>query len=434
MSRIPASDKPPKSGEEHVPLRLRAELLRYRNLLHDRLTGLPTLPMALDELRGMLENENSTVGVICIDLSRTLGLENSFGWQSTDELIKNLSRVLELFNSQVMNSRLSLYEEAIRTGSFFFFYRRDELTAERLKEISGLVEEFISLSSVGRELADAGLEVKIGYSLIVNDPLIRFERLVYQAVREAKEMATDAEKREEMLQDRELAHIIAGERIRTRFQPIHFISDLSVLGYEALSVGPPDTVFDDAERLFSFAARSGFSHTLDRICLRHAVLTADKQIDNGALLFLNTLPHNFADPSFRSSFESGLGIDKDHIVLELTERSAIGDLDRFCKNLEVFKREGFKIAIDDAGAGYSSLNTIVQLQPDFLKFDRVMVTGIQDNKIKQELLETLLELAVRTGSRVIAEGIETPEELEVLRHMGVELGQGYHLSKPSQPY
>ncbi|MBD3373076.1 MAG: EAL domain-containing protein [Candidatus Coatesbacteria bacterium] len=422
------------AGEPQVPLRVRAELLRYRNLLFDRLTDLPTLPLALEQLRKLLDEVGDSIGVICVDLSRTRGLENSFGWQSTDQLIENLARVLKVFNREVLADRGRLYEEAIRTGSFFIFHALPGLTTERLREIAELIEEFINLSTVGRELSDAALEVKIGYSLIVADPLIRFERLVYQSVREAKEMAVDAEKREELLQDRELAQIIAGERIKTRFQPIMYISDLSVLGYEALSVGPPDTVFENAERLFSFAAHTGFSQSLDRICLRHAVSVAGVQIENGELLFLNTTPHNFADPSFRADFESDLGLSKDRIVLELTERSTIGDLRSFRRYLEVFKSEGFKIAIDDAGAGYSSLNTIIELQPDFLKFDRAMVTRIQENRIKQELLTTLLELADRTGSRVIAEGIETAEELEALREMGVELGQGYHLSKPTQPY
>lgn len=420
--------------ESQVPPRVRAELLRYRNLLYDRLTDLPTLPLALERLRRLLDEMGDSIGVICVDLSRTRGLENSFGWQSTDQLIVNLARVLKVFNDQVLEGQGQLYEEAIRTGSFFIFHALPKLTTQRLREISALVEEFINVSTLGRELLDAALEVKIGYSLIVADPLIRFERLVYQAIREAKEMAVDAEKREEMIQNRELAQIIAGERIQTRFQPILYINDLSILGYEALSVGPPNTVFDSAERLFAFAAHSGFSRTLDSICLRHAVSVADKQIQNGELLFLNTHAHNFANPGFRSDFESDLGISKDRIVLELTERSSIGDLNTFRRHLEVFKNEGFKIAIDDAGAGYSSLNTIIELRPDFLKFDRAMVTSIHNNRIKQELLQTLLELAGRTGSRVIAEGIETAEELEALLRLGVELGQGYHLSKPSRPY
>jgi len=90
--------------------------------------------------------------------------------------------------------------------------------------------------------------------------------------------------------------------------------------------------------------------------------------------------------------------------------------------------------VDDAGAGYSSLSTIAELQPDFLKFDRSMVSGIHESKIKQELLKTLLEMAGRTGSRVIAEGIEQAEELEMMREIGVELGQGYYLERPSRAY
>ncbi|HUT99707.1 MAG TPA: EAL domain-containing protein [bacterium] len=414
--------------------RLRAELLRYRNLLYDRLTGLPTLPVALSEIRKLIDVNHRTVGVICVDLSQTAGLENSFGWQSTDDLIMSLAQLLGVFNDQVMGDKGLLFEEAIRTGSFFLFFAREGLTTEELAEVAQLVREFLSASAVGRELAANGFDVNIGYSLFVDDPLIRFERLVYTAARDARDMAVDAEKREEMLQYRELAQIIAGERIRTRFQPIMYLGDLKVLGHEALSLGPPNTIFENAERLFNFAARSEFGHALDRLCRRHAVLVAPEHVKDGELLFLNTAAVSFSDPSFSADFGVESNLLKENVVLELTERTAIHDLAAFCRTLVTFKEEGFLIAVDDAGAGYSSLSTIAELQPDFLKFDRSMVSGIHESKIKQELLKTLLEMAGRTGSRVIAEGIEQAEELEMMREIGVELGQGYYLERPSRAY
>jgi EAL domain-containing protein (putative c-di-GMP-specific phosphodiesterase class I)/GGDEF domain-containing protein len=422
-------DKPDKPNP-----RLRAELLRYRNLLYDRLTGLPTLPVALGEIRKLLDTNRRTVGVVCVDLSQTAGLENSFGWQSTDDLIMSLAQLMEVFNGQVMGGKGLLFEEAIRTGSFFLFFAREDLTTEELAEVAQLVREFLAASAVGRELAANGFDVNIGYSLFVDDPLIRFERLVYTAARDARDMAVDAEKREEMLQYRELAQIIAGERIRTRFQPIMYLGDLKVLGHEALSLGPPNTIFENAERLFNFAARSEFGHALDRLCRRHAVLVAPEHVKDGELLFLNTSAVSFSDPSFSADFGVESNLLKENVVLELTERTAIHDLAAFCRTLVTFKEEGFKIAVDDAGAGYSSLSTIAELQPDFLKFDRSMVSGIHESKIKQELLKTLLDMAGRTGSRVIAEGIEQPEELEMMRELGVELGQGYYLERPSQAY
>ncbi|HDR06855.1 MAG TPA: EAL domain-containing protein [Candidatus Coatesbacteria bacterium] len=414
--------------------RLRAELLRYRNLLFDRLTGLPTLPVALGEIRKLIAGSRRTVGVICVDLSQTVGLENSFGWQSTDELIMSLAQLMEVFNDQVMGGKGQLFEEVIRTGSFFLFFAREGLTTEELAEVSQLVREFIGSSAVGRELDTNGFDVNIGYSLFVEDPLIRFERLVYTAARDARDMAVDAEKREEMLQYRELAQIIAGERIRTRFQPIMYLGDFSVLGHEALSLGPPNTIFENAERLFNFAARSEFGHALDRLCRRHAVMVAPNHVKEGQLLFLNTAAVSFSDPSFSADFGVECNVERQNVVLELTERTAIHDLSAFRRTLAAFKDEGFKIAVDDAGAGYSSLSTIAELAPDFLKFDRSMVSRIHESKIKQELLKTLMDMADRTGSRVIAEGIEEAEELEVMRDIGVELGQGYYLERPSRAY
>jgi len=422
----PSSSKP--------DIRLRADLLRYKNLLYDRLTGLPTLPVALNEIRRMLDRDDHAVGLICVELSRTATLESSFGWQSTDELISRLAKVLSVFNDDVMDAEGIVFEEAIRTPSFFLFFTGSGLTTGMITEVAVMVREFYKISTLGKELRENNLDVSIGYSLIVDDPLVRFERVVYSAIREARDMASDEDKREETLKYRELAQIISGERIKTRFQPIVYMKDKAVLGYEALSLGPDNTIFQNAEHLFSYASNSGLSGELDNLCRRHAVSVAPEVIGSEDLLFLNTTPLSFTDPRFFSDLEESDAYKSQRIVLELTERTAIHDLTAFKNSLTRYREKGFLIAVDDAGAGYSSLNTIAELRPEFLKFDRAMVTEIHKNKIKQELLLTLLDLASRIGSRVIAEGIETVEEFEKLKEMGAELAQGYYVSRPTEGF
>src|SRR5262249_39633023 len=94
------------------------------------------------------------------------------------------------------------------------------------------------------------------------------------------------------------------------------------------------------------------------------------------------------------------------------------------------KREGFRIAIDDMGAGYSSLQSLVEVEPDYLKFDISLVRQIDRSLIKRSLLETLVDLSGRIGAQVVAEGIEEEAELMTLRDMGVPLGQGRYLAPP----
>jgi EAL domain-containing protein (putative c-di-GMP-specific phosphodiesterase class I) len=125
------------------------------------------------------------------------------------------------------------------------------------------------------------------------------------------------------------------------------------------------------------------------------------------------------------------GLRHSQVVLEITERVAVEERQLYRDTLRALKDAGFGIAIDDMGAGYSSLQSIVELEPDYLKFDISLVRNIDRNLIKRSLLETLVDLSEKIGARVIAEGIEARSELDTLREMGVRLGQGPYLAPPA---
>jgi len=127
---------------------------------------------------------------------------------------------------------------------------------------------------------------------------------------------------------------------------------------------------------------------------------------------------------------AGHGLEYNEVVLEVTERVAIAERQAYQAVLRNLKREGFGIAIDDMGAGYSSLQAMVEIEPDYLKFDISLVRNIDRSLIKRSLLETLVELSGKVGAEVIAEGIEAESEARTLRDMGVRLGQGRYLAPP----
>ena len=118
------------------------------------------------------------------------------------------------------------------------------------------------------------------------------------------------------------------------------------------------------------------------------------------------------------------------VVLEITERVKIPDWDVFKKRLARLHERGLKIAIDDVGAGYSSLQAVLELQPDYLKIDYSLIHGLESHPIKKSLIASLVDAAQKMGSTVIAECIETQAELEALMALGVPLGQGFHLKRP----
>jgi EAL domain-containing protein (putative c-di-GMP-specific phosphodiesterase class I) len=154
----------------------------------------------------------------------------------------------------------------------------------------------------------------------------------------------------------------------------------------------------------------------------------------GHKLFVNLLPTTIRDPEFQGermlSFLSECGLAPSRIVLEITERLAIENYDPFLEAMKTFTDQGFSIAIDDMGAGYSGLEKIVRLNPRYLKFDLMMVRDIDTSFVKREMLKAIHSLASNVGADVIAEGIERPEELETLLELGIPYGQGFLFARP----
>lgn len=118
------------------------------------------------------------------------------------------------------------------------------------------------------------------------------------------------------------------------------------------------------------------------------------------------------------------------IVFELTERTEIKDFDNFCRTLKFFQDAGFRISIDDLGSGYASLNSIVEIKPNFIKIDMHLIRDIQIDPVRQNLLRAIVMFCRESGFTAVAEGIERPEELEILLKFGVDAGQGYLLGRP----
>jgi EAL domain-containing protein (putative c-di-GMP-specific phosphodiesterase class I) len=206
----------------------------------------------------------------------------------------------------------------------------------------------------------------------------------------------------------------------------------SILGYEALTRGPEGTEFESPYMLFDIATESDLLFELDRLCRRRA-LQAATELRPEHKLFVNTLPMTIRDPEFHGramiEFLEGMKLNPSRIVLEVTERLAIENYSLFLEAMNYFTDMGFAVAVDDMGAGYSGLEKIVHLKPAYLKFDLLMVRDIDTSFVKREMLKAILSLANNVGAEVVAEGIETVEELETLLELGILYGQGFLFAK-----
>jgi diguanylate cyclase (GGDEF)-like protein len=229
--------------------------------------------------------------------------------------------------------------------------------------------------------------------------------------------------------------LLKEERIRTLFQPIVSLSDGTVLGYEALSRGPIGTRLESADALFSTAAERGVAAQLERICRFRAIANASA-IPPGCYLFLNISPRVFEERNEALSRDvvDQNRLAQERIVLEITEKQAIDDFELFKRTLQHYNRQGFKVAIDDAGAGHNSLRAVTEVRPHFIKIDIALVRDIDRDRAKNALVAAIIMFARRIDAKVLAEGIETVEELATLIEIGVEYGQGFLLARPSSVF
>ncbi|WP_222122607.1 bifunctional diguanylate cyclase/phosphodiesterase [Bacillus sp. FJAT-22090] len=230
-------------------------------------------------------------------------------------------------------------------------------------------------------------------------------------------------------------YILEEKAIQTVFQPIISLQNSQIYGYEALTRGPENTVLENPELLFDYAMKQGQLWELENLCRANALKCAN-DLNAGGKLFLNVNPNIMNDPKFKEGFTkeflSYFQIDSDSIVFEITEREAINNLKDFINTIEHYKKQFYQIAIDDVGAGYSGLNVITDVRPHFIKLDMKLIRGIDKDRTKQLLVRSLSEFANYSQIHIIAEGIETKEELRTLIDIGVHFGQGYFIQKPNR--
>ncbi|WNR43285.1 GGDEF domain-containing protein [Paenibacillus roseipurpureus] len=228
--------------------------------------------------------------------------------------------------------------------------------------------------------------------------------------------------------------ILREQRIHAVYQPIISLHDGGVMGYEALSRGPEHSPFHSPLEMFQFAEQQGELYKLEQLAREKAIQGSILEHEQ-QLLFINISSHVLEDPGFvpgkTLEILQKFGLRPNNVVFEITERSSIEDFTLAKKILAHYRMQGYRIAIDDAGAGYSSLQAIAELQPDFIKIDRSLIENIHRNKVKAYILETFVTFAQKMNISLIAEGIEQVEELAKLTQMGVHYAQGYLLGKPA---
>ncbi len=387
----------------------------------------------LDQVGNALSRDGA-FGLILIDGVRLERIERSYGVQAH-------RRALEAFRLLVREACSSDLQEAdvIVGGSagpdelaILFFRPRsdDHFYRERLPD---LVQRLLNrIASDGQRIVypydrDAP-QFPVGHTTVFHNPGLGTDRQILEGFERARRDAALNEavarrERHKMFQD-----LVLAEDVAILYEPIVNLTTREILGHEALVRGPWKSELHSPERLFQLAEETDLVFELDCLCRRTALRGA-RGLEAGRKLFLNCLPTAIHDPAFRGEVLQktleDLRLRPEDLVFEISERESIENFSIFREISDHYKALGFQIALDDTGVAYGSLEAVMELAPDFIKVDLSLVRGIDTDPPRQELLRALHAVAGKLGGQIIAEGIETPEELETLQGLGIPYGQGY---------
>ncbi|WP_223702653.1 EAL domain-containing protein [Sutcliffiella deserti] len=240
-----------------------------------------------------------------------------------------------------------------------------------------------------------------------------------------------------MLQNHELVNLIAKGSFTTHFQPIIDLqNDYRLFAYECLLRPQSANNSVSPYELFEFARKTNLHNYLDQKAREVSIISSSKgKIPEDVKIFINFLPSSIYNPEFclQHTFHivDKYNIAANQLVFEVVESEKITDINHLESIFKTYKKSGMQVALDDVGAGYSTLEVLDKLRPDFVKIDRSYVSHCDTLLENQIFLQNVLEISEKLGIKVLAEGIERVEELEYCRKIGIRYAQGYYIGKPS---
>ena len=228
--------------------------------------------------------------------------------------------------------------------------------------------------------------------------------------------------------------VLAARSLRPVYQPIFSLTTGQPVGFEGLVRPAEGAPFGDASSLFAAAEAADLTVELDLACLE-IVAAGVRLPDDETYISVNLSPRTLESNLFHPGELKGIfhrhGISLDRVVLELTEREHVEDLDQLRKNVEACRRAGMRLAADDVGAGNAGLRLLSEIHFDIVKIDLSLVQGGMMHDPSHGVLRALQELATQWQASIVAEGVETAEQLAVVRSLGISSGQGYLLGRPA---
>src|SRR5438105_5232840 len=404
---------------------------RVRELFFDATTEVPTLALVVEDLKKQVQHGN-VLHVFCLEIEPLFSVGERVQWDTLDALRREFVRGLHVMVGPILGNDVVIATSHSGANDFYCFVRDGDKVGNETqiaRDFERQDRNVIRSTNVDPAIADE-VTIFVGAATTQQQPLFA-PRILYNAVREAKDNAERRETRYYSAMRERLVRAVRERAIGTVFQPVLDLRSRQVIGYEALSRGPKGTEIEKPEVIFELARDFDLVWDLESLCIENIRPWLTDVCSRG-YLFFNLESHFIQQLQQRGSdvFDSFLDCHQ-QVVIEVTERSAIRDYRTFRRTLHHLKNMGFKIAIDDCGSGYATLEAVAELQPDYLKVGHSLFKGAERDPIRRRLIELVARAADMIGAETIAEAIETEEQLQVCEELGIHIGQGFLFAQPA---
>ena len=400
---------------------------------------LPPLGRVLAEVVATFEAK-PLLGAVLVDGSPIARIEEQLGHAARGTIMQQLGALVSVVANQVLGAdaivvagetgRLEVIVLTFREGRDGRFYRDDLPNLVRAIDHALEKRGHRTVYPYARKVPVLG----VGFAALVRNPFLGPDTQIRAAIEDAREDAQLKRKTVVRAQRHAFLSVLLAGRVSSVYEPIVDVATKTVYGYEALARGPAGTELHSPAVLFEAAEEHRLVFELDCLC-RQSGLDGAVGLPEGTHLFLNVRPTTIHDPHFRPdavmrTLERS-GLSPRSVVFEISEKESIANFATFREIRDEYKSLGFRFALDDTGAGYASLQAVIELAPDFVKVDRSFVAGVDTDRAKQTLVRALQSVAGSIGAQLIGEGLDTLEELEMLGKLNIPFGQGWLFGKPT---
>ena len=409
----------------------------------DPLTGLGNHRAFQEELARQVADavrEDRPLSLVILDLDDLKRLNDADGHAAGDQLLATVGRLIRATNRasdrsfRVGGDEFALLLPATSSETAYGVARRLLASATGGHPVLRGIQRFSFSAGISTCPSPSADGVRLTHHA---DAALywakRHGRTDIQVFDPARHGAVDDERSAEQLAEA-VAVVAARRALRPVYQPIISLVTGCPIGYEGLVRPAPDSGFPNAQSLFTAAELADRIVELDMAAIETIVAHVER-IPPGQYLSLNMSPRTLETEQFHVGELIGIlrryRLDPGQVVVELTEREAIEDLSRLKANLERVRAAGIRIAADDVGARNAGLRMLSEITFDIVKIDLSLVQRGVLQESSLAVLRGLREMARRSGATVVAEGVETPEQLVALRRLGITAAQGYLLGRPA---